>query len=427
MPAVRRETISYSSGNTGVAIPASRQNGDRLVFFAVRAGSTTPPLAATNWTTPTNGAPTGANLYAHRVSTKVWVTGDPDTVTIGNSNGGVIIVCYQGDPWGGAALVLQNSVGTGAVATLPALVMSDTDGSSRAGAFIATRDGTAIEAPDNMTEVVEQAGTSGRVSFSATPGGVTAYAADNNIAITGGTSSWRTVLFEILGPNDAPASVELPRIALALSPRAALAAPGSVDRALPRISLGLLPIAPVVSPGVVSRALPRIPLSLTPRALNRDPGEMSVSLPTIALQLTQPPLSAIPGTVSRALPRIGLSLTPLPFILNGGELSTMLPRILLRLLPKRPTPKATGAATVGLPRATLVLTPQPLVPTPDSVNRALPRITLVVSPRDLSARLLKPSPVVHKARATMTPNPSRATLGPISSAEFDQPDTRAEM
>jgi hypothetical protein len=201
-----RDTTSGPTAVSAVALPAGAQAGDMMYLVAFRSGTATAPGLPAGWVSVANG---GTNAVGLRVASRVKQAGDT-TVASANSNGGYVIIAFVGDPAIATGDVVGGT-GVGSPASVPALTLTDTDGSSRVLVAICHRDATNIDPIDGATDVVEITGNNAgsRLLVALTPL-VTSWAGDASVPVTlagvAAGQGWRSNSVEIIGPNASAAS-----------------------------------------------------------------------------------------------------------------------------------------------------------------------------------------------------------------------------
>jgi hypothetical protein len=187
---------TITSGATAL-LPTNAAPGDLLIGFATRLNSNTAPLQPTGWTNVM--VPAGGNTASMRVSQRTMVAGDA-SVTFTNASAVAVLRLAAATGLGDAA----QPGGAGNPLTVPALALTDTDGSSMVLIGVAHRDtNTPPDVPGatlvGATGTAASAANS-RLAIYAT-GSVTAWAGSSVTVALAGVNSpagWRCQGVEVL-------------------------------------------------------------------------------------------------------------------------------------------------------------------------------------------------------------------------------------
>lgn len=201
---VYSDYVASASGTTTLVLPA-HQPGDLLVAFLFRDGSTTAPATPAGWTSEATGAGTTCSyrLVWKKATTSAESPGAATTAT------STIVSCYRPGP--GYVLSMgatSRANGSSTSLTYQSLSMQATDGTSRVAAFAGHRSvNTALETPPaGMVLRHSVVDATDEASAFDTNGGVSSWSA-KTVGVSGTSSGWITITFEIKAALDVPPPV----------------------------------------------------------------------------------------------------------------------------------------------------------------------------------------------------------------------------
>lgn len=185
--------VSTATGTNTISSMPSHANGDLLIMFSYRDGSTTAPSLASGWT---NIADSGANSCSARIAYR-WATSDSMTSGTWTNASSVILVVVRG-----AEAVGDSAAGGGTGTTMSFTALSsmvETDGTSWVLGFVGHRatDTTITNAPSGMMNQASVSDATDQAAMHTTNGGVSSWST-TTVSIGGTSSGWRTYTLEIV-------------------------------------------------------------------------------------------------------------------------------------------------------------------------------------------------------------------------------------